>query len=148
MLVFRFCMILVAQRSYFGSRFGFTLRALGLWENSWKCCKGCQFQRFGPCPTESFYRPWLWVCFGNLFLQFFMIFSCLGTPILRAFGFNRCQKGGQKKKTETNSKKRSAVHAGKTDSRAVGPLKNKKTRHQDIRKPGNRRGGSNTPWRT
>ena len=29
--------------------------------------------------------------------------------------------------------------------RTVGPLKNKKTRHQNIRKPGNQRGGSNTP---
>ena len=50
-----------------------------------------------------------------------------------------------RKKTEKSSKKRSAVHARKTGSRAVGPLRNKKTRHQNIRKPGNQRGGSNTP---
>ena len=32
------------------------------------------------------------------FFQFFMIFSCLGAFILRAFGLNRCQKGGLKKR--------------------------------------------------
>ena len=28
-------------------------------KNSWKCCSGGQFQRFGPCQTEFFYRSWL-----------------------------------------------------------------------------------------
>ena len=38
----------------------------------------------------------------TVFSHFFMIFSCLGALILRAFGLNRCQKGGLKKK---NTKK-------------------------------------------
>ena len=49
------------------------------------------------------------------------------------------------KQDRKRSKKKSASHTTKTVLWAVGPLKNKKTRHQDIRKPGNRRGGSNTP---
>ena len=101
----RFFMILGARGPHFGFHFGSTLRALGLWENSWKCCKGCQFQRFGPCQTESFYRSWLLVRFGDLFLQFFMIFSCLGILILRAFGFNRCQKEGLEKKHQKGVKR-------------------------------------------
>ena len=46
-------------RTPFWFDFSSTLRALGLWENSWKCCKGYYFQRFGLCQTESFYRSWL-----------------------------------------------------------------------------------------
>ena len=34
-----------------------------------------------------------------------MIFSCLGALILRAFGFNRCQKGGLKKRHKKGVKK-------------------------------------------
>ena len=98
-------MILGARGAHFGFHFGFILRALGLWRNSWKCCKGCQFQRFGPCQTESFYRSWLWVCFGDLFFHFFMIFSCLGAVILRVFGRNRCQKGGLKKRHKKGVKR-------------------------------------------
>ena len=70
----RFFMILGACGPHFGFHFGSTLRALGLWENSWKCCKGCQFHRFGPCQTECFYRSWLWVRFGDRFFAFFCDF--------------------------------------------------------------------------
>jgi hypothetical protein len=134
---FRFLMILGAQGPHFGFHFGSTLRAPGLWENSWKCCKGCQFQRFGPCQTESFYRSWLWVRFGDLFLQFFMIFSCLGTLILRAFGLNRGQKGGLKKIRKKGAKRGTRATRGKPWS-DCGPLKeqeNKTSEHQKTRKP-------------
>ena len=40
----------------------------------------------------------------TVFLHFFMIFSCLGALVLRAFGLNRCQKGGQKKDTKKEEK--------------------------------------------
>jgi hypothetical protein len=50
----------------------------------------------------------------------------LGAFILRAFGINRCQKEGLKKKTQKNSEHRGAVYTVKTDSGAVGPFKPKK----------------------
>ena len=124
-------MILGARGPHFGFYFGSTLKALGLWENSWKFCKGCQFQRFGPCQTESFYRSWLWVRFGDIFFHFFVIFSCLGAFILRVFWRNRCQKGGLQKKTQKRSKQRSTGQAAKTVSGGVGPFK---TTKRNIRK--------------
>ena len=60
---------------------------------------------------------------------------------MRAFGFNRCQKGGLKKR-QKRRKKRNAGFTVKTDSGAVGPFKKKKTRHQKIRKLDR---GPNTP---
>ena len=77
---FRFFMILGARGLHFCFHFCSTLRALGLWENNWKCCKGCQFQRFGPCQTESFYRSWLWVCFGDFFCSFLWFLAVWELP--------------------------------------------------------------------
>ena len=51
-----FFMISGARGPDVGLHFCFTLRALGLWESIRKCCKSCQFQRFGPWQAESFYR--------------------------------------------------------------------------------------------
>ena len=85
---FQFFMIWGARR-LFGFLFSSTLRALGLWENSWKCCKGCQFQRFDPFQTESFCRSWLWVSFDDEFFGFVVILSCFGAPILAFFRITR-----------------------------------------------------------
>jgi hypothetical protein len=71
-----------------------------------------------------------------------MIFSCLGALILRAFGFNRCQKGGLKNKTQKRSKKRNAGSARKTDSGLwillrlrKGTSEDQKTRQVDQTRP-------------
>ena len=95
-----FSMILVAQGPHFGFHFGSTLRALGLWENSWKCCKGCQFQRFGPCQTESFFRSWLWVRFGDLFLHFLWFLAVWELSFWELLGLIAVKKEVWKKDTK------------------------------------------------
>ena len=79
---------------------------------------------------------------GELFLHLFMIFSCLGALILGAFGLNRCQKRGLKKKDKQRSKKRSAGYARKPTVGLWVPLKlrkgrseNQKTRQVDQTRP-------------
>ena len=68
-LVFLFFVIVGARKLYFGALFSFTLRALGLWENSSKCCNGCQLQTFDFF-RQYFCRSSLWVRFDDEFLGF------------------------------------------------------------------------------
>ena len=53
---------------------------------------------------------------------------------MRAFGLNRCQKGGLEKRHKKGVTKRNAESAAKTDGGAVGPFKTKK---KNIRRPEN-----------
>ena len=59
-----------------------------------------------------------------------MIFSCLGALILRAFGLNRCQKGGLKKRHKKGVKRGVWVTREKPTMGLWVPLR---TRKQDIR---------------
>ena len=59
-----------------------------------------------------------------------MIFSCLGALTFRAFGFNRCQKGGLKKRHKNGVKRGARATRGKPTVGLWVPLR---TRKQDIR---------------
>ena len=83
-----------------------------------------------PLPDWVFLQVWLWVRFGDVFVHFFMIFNCLEALILRAFGFNRCQKGGPKKRHKKGVKRGLRARRCKLTVGLWVPLR---TRKQDIR---------------
>ena len=92
---------------HLNSLFGFTVRPLGLSENSWKCCNGCWFQTFDASQTEPFCSSWLWV--DDEFVADFHDFWLFWVP---AFGFRRTYprwKGGLKTNAKMGAKRRARV---------------------------------------
>ena len=69
--------------------------------------------------------------FGDLFFQFFLIFSCLGALILSAFGFNRCQKRGLEKRHKKGVKKGTRRVQGKPTVGLWVPLRLRKGSSED-----------------
>ena len=144
---FRFFMILGARGFIFSSILALLWELWAFGKTVESVVRVVNFRGLAPARLILFTGPDCGCVSVTFFYSFLWLLAVWEFPVWELLGLIAVKKEVWKK-TQKRSKKRSTSHAVKTVLWAVGPLKNKKTRHQDIRKPRNRRGGSNTPWRT
>ena len=140
MFFFRLLVILGARRLHFGFNFEVILSVLDLWKNLQNCATVINFRGLAVSRYSLFASLDCWCVLIVRFFMKFVICRWFEAPIFRYVGANRYKKVW--KQIQHIIKNGSPGNEVKTVMEEGGSLKQKNTRHQNIR---NQDIASNTP---